>query len=195
MPAPAVRLSLCRAALKRRAARDSGLARWEADLRLVRGRCLARRCRSRWGVIRVSLDFRDPSGVDRLATVECAACGRTWRRVRATVPLRNADGTQAVRLTLILPGEVNRWRSRGTWHREGDDPVLRNASLGDADEAASAHRARMDTRARAKAAAAARKAEREAADHEATMALLARWHERDAERAAEEAAARERDAA
>src|SRR5512146_79611 len=109
MPATVPRLALTRAALKRRAARDSGLARWEADLRLVRGRCLARRCRSRWGVVRVSLDFRDASGVDRLATVECAACSRTWRRVHPPA-LRNADGTQAVRLTLVLPGDVHRWR-------------------------------------------------------------------------------------
>lgn len=195
MTAATPRRSLCRAALKRRAARDSGLARWEADLRLVRGRCRARRCESRWGVVRVSLDFRDAAGVDRLATVECAACGRTWRRVRATMPLRNADGTQAVRLTLVLPGDVRRWHSRGTWHREGDDPVLRDASLGDADEAATAHRARMDARAAAKVRAAERKAAQEAADHEATMALLARWAERRAAHEAEEAAARERDAA
>lgn len=173
----------------RAACRAGGLPRWSADIRTVRGRCLRRRCRSRWGVVRVSLDFTGER-VDRLATVECATCGRTWRRITPP-PIRSEAGYQAVRLTLILPANARRWYSRGRWHREGDTAeVLGEADLGDLDEATRAHALRSD---RAILAREARKAKREADEaeaHEATMALLARIEaRREAEAEAEAAAA------
>ena len=183
-----------RRAAFRAACRLSGLPLYAADLALSRGRCLARRCGSRWAVTRVSLDFRAES-VDRIATLECAICGRTWRRVRVPA-LRSKAGYQSVRLTLIVPAKVRRWRSRGTWHREGDDAaIIRNADLGDLDEIASAHAKRADRLADLRAA---RKAKREA--ESATVAAetrewLDRMHARDAEREAEESAAAARDAA
>lgn len=135
----------------------------------------------------MSIDFTAET-VDRLATIECASCGRTWRRTR--VPrLTSAAGYQAVHLTLILPRSSRRWFARGRWHKEGEDAtVLRDATIGDLDEAARAHgirAARLD-RARAR--------RREQADAEAidskrrVDALLATLAARDAERAAEDAA-------
>lgn len=188
--------TLCRRSARRTAARTAGLPLWAADLRTVRGRCLRRKCGNRWAVVRVSLDFRDPERVDRVATLECAACGRTWRRVTAP-PLRTPDGTaQAVRLTLILPSAARRWYSRGRWHREGDDGlVLRDADLADLDEAATAHRARQDARINRRERARAARAEAEAEAITRTSDLLARLAARDAAEREAEAAAAARDAA
>lgn len=168
------------------ACRVSGLPAYAADLDMVRGRCLARRCGSRWAVTRVSLDFR-AEVIDRYATLECALCGRTWRRCR--VPgLRSKAGYQAVRLSLIVPAKVKRWKSRGTWHREGDDAlVIRNADLGDLDEAASNHAVLANRKADARARRAAKKAAAEAESAIETRDWLARMAERDAQRAAEAA--------
>lgn len=178
----------------RTAARSAGLPLYMADLATTRGRCRKRRCPSRWAITRVSIDFR-AERVDRIATTECTLCGRTWRRV--SVPaLRSAAGYQAVKLTILLPSSVHRWRSRGRWHRQGEDAlIVRDADLGDLDEAATTHGIRADrladSRARRTAAAAAIESER----HAATMTLLARLAERDAERAAAERAASEREVA
>jgi hypothetical protein len=110
--------------------------------------------------------------------------------------LRSAAGYQAVRLTLLVPAKVNRWRSRGTWHREGDDALeIRNADLGDLDEAASAHGKRADRIADRRAKAKAKKEAESAALAIETREWLDRMNARDAERAAEEAAAAARDAA
>lgn len=168
-----------RAAIKA-ACRAARIPLYAADLVTVRGRCLNRRCGARWGVVRVSLDFTGDT-VDRLATVECATCGRTWRRC-AVPRLRSLAGYQATRLTLIVPTNgLNRWRSRGRWHREGDDStVLRDADLGDVDEAATAFNARIGRKIDAKARRIAREAEE-------TRALMARYAEIDAARAAREA--------
>lgn len=184
---------LCRRGAHHRATLAAGIPEYASDIAPIRGRCRKRSCGSRWGVVRVSIDFRDPATVDRIATIECAACGRVWRRVREP-RITSADGYQAVRLTLILPATADRWYSRGRWHREGDDAiVLRDADIGDLDEAARAHRKREDALAARKADA---RAKREAADreaHEHTMDLLARLSAMDAARAAEDAAAAARE--
>jgi hypothetical protein len=181
-----------------RATDAAGIPRWSSDMRPVRGRCLNRvrrkRCPSRWGVIRVSLDFTGDR-VDRLATVECAQCGHTWHRATPP-PIRSRDGYQTVRLTLILPASARRWFTRGRWHREGSDGiVVRDATLPDVDDAARA----FDARVAARMAALDRAREkREAADREATdraRALMAAIHAREAAAAEAEAAAREREAA
>lgn len=177
-----------------RATIAAGLPTYASDMRPVRGRCLRKRCGARWGVIRVSLDFRAEM-VDRYATIECAACGRTWRRTRVP-PITSAAGYQAVRLTLILPATMHRWYARGRWHAEGDDAiVLREATIGDLDEAARTHRAKSDKAADRRAAL---RAKREAADrelHERSMATLARLAAYDAENAQAEAEAAAREAA
>lgn len=188
---------LCRRSAIRTATRAAGIAQWSSDIAPIRGRCLGRvkrkPCGSRWGVIRVSLDFRDPERVDRLATIECASCGRVWRRTKP-VAVRSAAGYQSVRLTIILAATANRWYSRGTWHRDGDDAViLRDADLGDVDDAARAHNAHLAARLAAKARA---KAKREESDSEATARAMAALAAYDARREAEaiaeaEAAARE----
>jgi len=126
----------------RLAAARAGLPAYGLNLATVRGRCRARRCRSRWGVIRVTVDLRGRE-VDRFAHVECAACGRVWRRTRI-VPMHDRHSRQTVLATAILPASAHRWYARGRWHREGDDAhVLREASLSDLDEAARAFRARQ----------------------------------------------------
>ena len=176
-------------ACKRRAAHHratvaAGVPEYQSDIRPVRGKCRKGRCRSRWGVVRVSIDFRDRETVDRIATVECALCGHVWRRV--SVPrLTSSAGYQSVRLTLILPATVNRWFARGRWHAEGEDAVvLREATIGDLDEAARNHAAGADRIAARKAAAKAKREAEDVAQHERTMDLLARLAAMDAERAA-----------
>lgn len=168
----------------RDACRAAGIPQWSADMITVRGQCRGRHqrkpCRSRWGVVRVSLDFRGER-VDRIATVECAVCGRTWRRTRPPERLTSRDGYQTGRLTVILPRSARRWFARGRWHREGDDgTVIRDATIGDVDEAARAHgirAARLDaSRARRKAIADAEAIE----SHRRVQALLAALAERDA---------------
>lgn len=184
---------VCRRGAHHRATLGAGIPEYASDIRPVRGRCRKRTCGSRWGVVRVSIDFRDPLRVDQFATLECAACGRTWRAVKVP-PLTSREGYQAVRLTLILAGSVNRWFSRGRWHREGDDAVmLREADIGDLDEAARAHGARADRIAERKAAARLAREEAEREQHAATMNLLDRLAAMDAARAAEEAEARMRE--
>lgn len=178
--------SICRRAAYHAATTAAAIPTYASDLLPVRGRCLKGRCRSRWAVVRVSIDFRDPERIDRIATTECAACGHTWRRVREP-RITSAAGYQSVRLTLILPASYERWYARGRWHREGDDAViLREASIGDLDEAARAHRARAAIVADRKTAARARREAIAVLDHERTMATLAMLAELDASRAREE---------
>lgn len=178
-----------------RATLAAGLPGYLSDLRPIRGRCLKRRCSSRWGVVRVTLDFRDPERIERFAALECAACGRVWRRCKVP-PITSREGYQAVRLTLILPATMHRWYARGRWHAEGEDAVIiGEANISDLDEAARAHRAKAEAAADRKARARA-KAEAEAlADHERAMQTLTMMAELDAARAAEERAAEEREAA
>lgn len=171
----------------RAACRAGGLPLWAADMVTVRGRCHGRvkrrPCGSRWGVVRVSLDFTGER-VDRLATVECAMCGRTWQRVKPPA-ITSAAGYQTTRLTLILPRSARRWFARKRWHQDGDTAtVVRDATIGDVDEAARAHGVRADRLAarRARAAERAVEAEREARLRMAT--LIEVLDARDAERAA-----------
>jgi hypothetical protein len=86
---------------------------------------------------------------------------------------------------------VNRWRSRGTWHREGSDVrLLTDASPADlslALDAWAADNARVQA-AKMRAAQRAADADREA--RERMAALLVTWAARDAAEA--EAQARER---
>lgn len=185
-------MSSRRCAVKRACA-AGGIPRYAADLITTRGRCMHGRCRGRWAVTRVSLDFSGER-VDRLATLECASCGRVWRRVRAPA-LRSAAGYQAVRLTLILPGgDFRRWHSRGRWKVSGTSGVvLRDADLGDLDEAARAHTKRADGIIDARV----RNREREAAKGAVVMARIAALEStaaaRRAEREADEAAAAARE--
>jgi hypothetical protein len=169
------------------------------DIRPVRGRCRGgtkrKPCPSRWAIPRVSLDFRDPARVDRLATLECAVCGRTWRRI-APIAIRSREGYQSALLTVIVSATAHRWYSRGTWHREGDDAqVVVDARLDDVDEAVSRNDRAMALRAERAARARAR---REAADLEAVARLRATLASMDARRADEaraEAEAQAREAA
>jgi len=179
---------------RRMAGQRSGIPAYQLDLATTRGRCLARRCASRWAVTRVTVDLRGRE-VDRFAHVECAACGRVWRRTRL-VPITAPNGAQAVLVTAILPASARRWYAHGAWHREGDDAlVLVNASIGDLDDAARARRVRMDSVYRRLQRAKDLRASREADALTTSRALMARLHEMDALRAAEERAAHEREAA
>lgn len=192
--APAATPDLDRVQARAAAAARAGIPAYQLDLVTVRGRCLARRCRNRWGVVRMTVDLRGREA-DRFAAVECAACGRVWRRTRL-IPARARNGAQAVLLTAILPASAHRWYARGRWHREGDDgEVLRECSLGDLDEAVRAYRARQGAvlarldRARAR---------RQALESEAlarSRDLMARIAAMRAAESADEAAATAREAA
>ena len=171
----------------------AGIPAYLADLKLVRGSCLERkrgkRCRSRYGIVRLSIDFRSARSRDTLATVECARCGHVWYRTRPPA----LGEYQSVRLTLILPAYLNRWFARGRWHAEGSDGlVLTDATWADLIEAQTDWRKRADQLTAAAAKKAAKKAATEAEAIAATRTLLASWAEREAEAAAEEAAAQER---
>lgn len=190
--------SRTRAQAARLAAAATAIPDYDLDLRLTRGRCLRRRCGSRWAVTRVTIDFR-PDTIERTATLECAECGRVWRRVAvpASTPdrpaLRTARG-QTCRVTAILPASAHRWRSRGRWHRSGDDAlILTDASAGDLSDAARDHRERVSRKFATRERARERREAADLAAVEAARSLLARIHAREeAARAAEaEAAARE----
>lgn len=179
---------------RRLAGERSGIPAYQLELDTIRGKCLARRCPSRWGVYRLTVDMRGRE-VDRYAHVECALCGRVWRRCRLT-PIRNRHSLQRVLVTAILPASAHRWYARGRWHREGDDAVvLTDASIGDLDEAARAYRARMDRVLCRLQRAKDLRASREAEALTASRALMARLHAMDAERAEAEAEAARREAA
>lgn len=192
-PPPAKGRHLSRRSAIKAICRAAGIATWAHDLKPVRGRCQHGRCPSRWAIPRVTLDLREER-VERVCTLECASCGRTWRRVKVP-PIRSRHGYQAVRLTLILRNAAyRRWRSRGHWHREGDDSiVLVDADLGDLDEAMTAHDKRAarlaDMRARRKARIDAENAALIAGYREREAAYAARREE--VEREEREAAARE----
>jgi len=191
---PASLPDLDRAQARAAAAARAGLAPYTLDLATVRGRCLARRCAGRWGVVRITVDLRGREA-DRFAAVECAACGRVWRRV-ATPPVRTRRGFQSVLLTAILPASAHRWYARGRWHREGDDgEVLRECDLGDLDEAVRAYRGRQSAVLMRLQRAKDRRASLEAAALADSRALMARLADIDAQRAADEAAAAAREAA
>lgn len=170
--------------------RKAAIPAYLADFRLTKGRCLRKRCASRYAVTRLTIDLRSRERIDRTATLECATCGHTWRRTR--VP--RIGEYQSTLLTLILPGDERRWYARGRWHREGDDAVvIRDATQLELMGAEGDWKVRNGQYLDARARVAIRKAEAERVQHEATMDLLARLAARDAERAAEEAAAIDRE--
>jgi len=173
---------------RRLAAERSGVPAYQLDLDTTRGACLADRCGSRWGVDRLTVDLRGRE-VDRFAHIECAVCGRVWRRTRLS-PIRTRHGAQRVLVTAILPARAERWFARGRWHREGDDAlVLDNASISDLDEAARAHRARMDQVLVRLARAKERRASLEAEALGKARSLIAHLHTMDELRADDERAA------
>jgi len=179
-----------RLGLEAKIRRELHLPAYLAEFRLVPGVCRKRRCKSRFGVTRVSIDYRDRNRFDLLATVECASCGHTWRRTRPP----KLGAYQHCRLTLILPNAQRRYYARKRWHVEGADAVvIRDATWSELMTAAEAWRGRNRIREAARARLAARKAEAERVTHEATMDLLARIRARDEERKAEEAEAAARE--
>lgn len=179
-----------RQALRTRARLAAKIPAYLANFKLHRGRCRAKGCTSRYGVVRLSIDTRSRERIDRIATLECASCGRTWRRI--TPPALSEY--QSTRLTLILPGEERRWYARGRWHREGDDAVvLPDASQLELMAASDDWRKRNEQLLEARDRVKRRKAAEEAASIAATRATLARLAAIDEERAAEEAAARKRE--
>jgi hypothetical protein len=163
-----------------------------ADFRLIPGQCRAKRCRSRYGVVRLSVDTRNRERLDRIATIECAQCGHTWRR---TTPPALSE-YQRTRLTLILPGNERRWYARGRWRVSGEDAVtIPDATQAELMAACDDWRKRNEQQLLAKARVAARKAEAERIAHEKTMATLEKLAAWDAQRAADEAAAAAREEA
>lgn len=169
---------------------------YQLSLRPVRGRCRKRRCTSRWAVPRSTIDTRDPRAIERVTVLECAGCGRAWRRVR-DVPVQRR-GMQSALVTLILPPAVKarRYTTHGSTKVVGDDArVIRNAGIGDTDDAAHEWRRRsglvIDRKARVKA----RKAESDAVACAAGRAVIAAIDARRAAEAAEESAAAAREAA
>ena len=181
-----------RQGLATRQRRATGIPAYLAEFRLIPGSCAKRRCKSRYGVIRLSIDTRSRERIDTVATVECASCGRTWRRTRTP----KLTEYQSTRLTLILPATLHRWYSRGHWHTEGSDAlVIRDAAWSDLIEAQADWKRRNGQLLDAKARRAAKKAEAEAALHAKTLDTLAKLTAFDAAREAEEAAAAARDAA
>lgn len=173
-----------------RSRKAAAIPAYLAEFRLTKGRCLARKCSSRWAVTRVSIDLRDRSRVDRVATLECAACGHVWRRV---TPPRLTE-YQSTRLTLILPGDEHRWYARGRWHREGEDAVtLPDASQAELMGAMGDWRKRNEHLLAAKARLADKKRASETALLAHTTDLLTRLAQLDDDRRADEAAATERE--
>ena len=193
LPAPPIRP----AAARRRARGDAPAYRVAMDV--IRGKCRAKGCGSRFALIRVTTDFaasreRAPS----VATAECVNCGRVWYGMSMPAKLTHRDGALRVRLTLIVPSgeDVALYRLHGVWHREGDDTdVVADASLVAYMEARDAWRKRNAQLSAARFRAAERKAAADAAREAHTREVLARMAARDAERAAEEAAAAAREAA
>jgi hypothetical protein len=176
---------------------------------LVRGACRARKCDSRYGVRRVTLDFTaSRERVERMTGVECVACGTPWTyttrdghvRVKrvAEPPLTRPDGALAVRLTLIVPSgeDVVIYRRHGAVKREGDEQlVIVDADIAALMTARDAWAVRNGQLLAARQRAAQRKATREAERAANTRAILARMAERDAEREREEREAAAREAA
>lgn len=179
-----------REALTNRQRIRAGIPAYLSDFRLVPGSCAKRRCRSRYGVVRLSIDMTSRERCETLATIECADCGRTWRRIRAP----RLTEYQRTRLTLILPGDQRRWYSRGHWHTEGHDAfVIRDATQLELMAAQDDWRTRNAQYLDAKSRAKRRREDAEREQHAHAADLLARLAAMDAARAAEEAAATDRE--
>jgi hypothetical protein len=157
---------------------------------IVRGRCAAKRCESRYAIVQVTFDFRDPKSVLQSAELVCAACDRIWRRTH--VPdLAQHKNLQRHRLVLIVPPEkrVRIWANRGHIHREGDDAtILVNATYSLLMDAYAEWRKRNG---RVLEAEARRLAKRQAAAEEAEREWLAFYNAKRDEWDARDRAAKE----
>lgn len=185
---------ISRRSLTRRVRARSGCPAYASDFKLIRGRCLAPKCRAQWGVVRVTLDFTDASTDHNLAlaTVECAKCGRTWYRTRTP----KFGQYQSTRLTLILPGDQRRWYARGRYHVQGEAAItIPEATLSDMLAARDDWRKRFDRHADSKAKAKAKAALESAAATAAAQEWLAQMGETRKVREADEAAAAAREKA
>lgn len=185
-------MALARRSLLARQRRAAGIPRYSADFRLIRGACAKPRCGSRLGVVRMSIDYTSRKDREVMATIECAKCGRTWRRIK---PPKLGE-YQSVRLTLLLPGDQRRWFARGRYHVTGTDHVeITEGTWPDLLEAEAQWRKRNDAYTSSVAKAKATKEAKAAAERLETAAWLARMGEKRAERDREEAeaAAREKE--
>jgi hypothetical protein len=185
---------------RKRARRQAGLARYESEIRLHRGKCRAPGCASRWGVTRVTLDFTaSRERIARDGHVECAQCGRVWHRIKA--PDVTHAGYQQVLLTVIVPSGERRivWARNGAIHAQGDDQlVIVNPTLAQAQAGFAGWSKRNAQLTASRERAKSKREALAAADRAATRDLLARIAAREAaaaEAAAEEAAAAAREAA
>jgi hypothetical protein len=179
-----------RKAVERKQLRAMGIPAYASDLSMRRGRCF--KCKGRYSVVRLTLDYRSRASLETFAHVECALCGHVM--YRTSTP--RLGEYQSVRLTLILPSEQRRWFARGRWHVEGEDAVtVADATWSDLIDAGAEWRKRNDQYNAARARAKARKAERDA---EAVARLRVTLDHMDAlarEREREEQEARDREAA
>jgi hypothetical protein len=144
----------------------------------------------------VSIDLTSRAAVDRLATVECAVCGHTWRRVTPPERVTSREGYQSVRLTLIVPGADRVNYSRLTRKRTVDAGacVMTGATIPDLMAAMDDWRTRNGQYLASRERAATKRAEADAEARRRMADRLAQWAARDADRAAEEAAAAAREA-
>lgn len=186
-------MTATRRSLRRRVRQGSGCPSYASDFTLTRGRCLAPRCGSRWGVTRLTVDFTDASTMHAptFAAVECSRCGRVW--YRTAVP--TLGQYQSTRLTLILPGDQRRWYARGRWRIEGESSIeVREATMADLLAARDDWRKRADRHAASKAKAKAKAEAASAAAHADAQAWLESMAAREAEAAEAEAEAAAREA-
>lgn len=157
---------------------------WSANLALTRGKC--RKCGGRYAVTRLTFTLTDPKRVERYATLECAHCAHTWRRVKPDLA-PGLHGEQRARLTIVEPGSgrttVRTVRGRIIAHGE-DTTTTSDITLAELDDAVRAWRKRSGDNLTRRAIAQQRKAAADGAARERMAALLAQWAERDAEEAA-----------
>jgi hypothetical protein len=168
---------------------------WNANLALTRGKC--RKCGSRYAVTRLTFTLTDPKRVERYATLECAHCAHTWRRVKPDLA-PGLHGEQRARLTIVEPGAgrttVRTVRGRIIAH--GEDTVTTcDVTLAELDDAVRAWRKRSGDNLTRRAIAQQRKADAEAPLRARMAERMAEWAARDAAAAADEAAAQAREVA
>jgi hypothetical protein len=168
---------------------------WNANLALTHGKC--RKCGSRYAVTRLTFTLTDPQRVERYATLECAHCGHTWRRVKPDLA-PGLHGEQRARITIVEPGSgrtiVRTVRGRIIAHGE-DTVTTPDVTLAELDDAVRAWRKRSGDNLTRRAIAQVKRAADEAAAVARGTILRAQWAERDAARLADEAAAAAREAA
>ena len=168
---------------------------WSANLALTRGKC--RKCGSRYAVTRLTFTLTGPLRVERYATLECAHCAHTWRRIQPTLA-PGLHGEQRARLSIVEPGSGRTIvrTVRGRVIATGEDTVTTpDVTLAELDDAVRAWRKRSGDNLTRRAIAQAKRAADDAAAIARGAILRAAWDARDAERAADEAAALAREVA